>query len=493
MGDGEVEAADQKRCGAGGGGEAETVRINDAEWAGIVEKTCKKYPICRDLGDGGVVGTTDFELRAFNGLIQFQITGQSVRLIVHGSEGHTNVASEGCGDSTNTMELAIYINDISYTGRDKTVSKGWLGGTNEKTSGIDGLPWGFRAHEVKLKIAVDARLVYIPSSDKWVVRGEPNEKNKDVHVCIPKLKLGSTFINAIASMFVSVKTIISDKLFCAFKYTIPNVPALKGLLDFTKTHRGLPTTERPKIGLSVRKALSAVDARAQKYTAKLDFQTQFQVPTRPFIRYLLTSATDAAAKNQKPKRELSDAETKDLEEKEAKAKAAGLDTDSLKSGLEDAQAALDEAAKQLLDEGNQALAGTVESAANLLFGLKNNLKGTYQGGFALEKTTEKQDTKRGKVHSKKVKVDVDEFSLTVTAKDTKIPLSLFARGLASTDGEAGGDGIQAAEAEIIAGRAINEQDWEAARSNAVLLSGDIDVYRVADLEIEGNILSLIGE
>ena len=492
-----VEPADMKKCGPAE--PTETVRIPDKKWAEIVKTTCTKYPICRDLGDGGVLGTSDFELRGFDGLIQFQITGTSVRLIIHGSEGSTNVATAAkCDDSVNAMTLKIYINDLSYTGRDMTVKAGWLGGTKTETKGIE---TSLLDHVVKLKLAVDARVVYEPGSKKWVVHGTPDQKGSDVQVCIPEIKIGNWLTNFIVGMFVSVKTKVTDAIYCAFKYTIPHVAGLRGLLDFASAHRELPATERPKIGVSFRNTLDSADkaaAKAQKYTAVLDSQTQFQMPTREFIKYVVTSAAETAkGVSAAPKKELSAAEAKDLEAKKAKAKEAGLDTEALESVAEDAQQAFDGAAKALLDEHNQAVGGVVESAANLIFGLENDLKGKYSGGFSLEKTVE--GTKTDPVtrlvlptKTKQVSMKVDEASLVVTAKDTKIPLSMFAKGFIDGAGPNKGDGIRASQEEIVAGRAVNAQDWERARSNAVLLSGDVDLYKVEDLEIQGNLLNLIG-
>ena len=146
------------------------------------------------------------------------------------------------------------------------------------------------------------------------------------------------------------------------------------------------------------------------------------------------------------------------------------------------QETLNAAGKHLTDAGNVAMAGMVGSATELLFGMDNNLKGKFVGGIDLAKTIAVAKTVDGHHQDKKVTVDVEVFSLTVDAKDTKIPLSLFAKSLVMADGAAA----------VVEGGAISQQTWETARTNAVLLSGTVDVYKVEDLNVVGNLLSLIG-
>jgi hypothetical protein len=208
-----MDKDDQKRCG-GPAPEQDTKKMDDAQWNKVVADAKEKYPICKDLGSG-VLGTSDFKLLDFDGLVQFQITGKSVRLIVHGSKGASNVATNGkCDDSVNTLSMNIYIKDLLWTSRDMVMTTSW-GGLGKSKYEAQTTETSLLDHKVKLSIAVDARLMYIEADDKWTVRGKPNER--DIHVCIPELKIGNWFINAMVKMFVSVKQLIANAVYCAFK------------------------------------------------------------------------------------------------------------------------------------------------------------------------------------------------------------------------------------------------------------------------------------
>ena len=324
---GDMDKDDLKRCGGSEPTpEKDTKKMDNAQWNKVVADAMEKYPICHDIGSG-VLGTSDLKLVEFDGLVQFQITGKAVRLIVHGSKGASNVATNpgGCDEKVNTLSMKVYINDLLWTSRDMVMTTSWGGlgtskykaQTTETGGGITSLN-----HKVKLEIAVDARLVYIEAGDKWIVRGKPDKSGKpgtphghqDIHVCIPDFKIsgGITgwFVNAVVGMFGGVKEKIRNAVYCAFKYTIPAAPGLKGLLDFAKTHRALDDLHgRPKIGFAFRNSVDSTKETEEQlrsrdktkdttYTAMVDATTQFQMPTRKFIKHLLVKASETAINNQ---------------------------------------------------------------------------------------------------------------------------------------------------------------------------------------------------
>ena len=148
----------------------------------------------------GVVGTKSIEVVGFDGNITFRVENQdTLRLLVHGAEGDSNVREVDCdgkGEAApNLMTLKLGVDGFRWTSRVLKTYSSYTGAKRQevqrKTYSITG--------EVEIKLALDAKMTYDFKSDSWKV-----DKDRDVHVCFPKMRVQNQALSFLPSWLVGV-------------------------------------------------------------------------------------------------------------------------------------------------------------------------------------------------------------------------------------------------------------------------------------------------
>jgi hypothetical protein len=299
---------------------------------------------------------------------------------------------------------------------------------------------------------------------------------------------------------VDIPKIIRDQVYCAFRYTLPN-GGMRPFLEFVHVHQGHHPA-RPLVSLTIKKKLTngfvektvdgGGDARVVhefkgapgelQILSDVGAATQFRMPTMPFIRWVLEKGAQKAKEHLKeernggaedvlPRSHAIDFEEDTMHEDLKRSHAIDFDEDTMHEATEAINEWFGEQARKLDDEQNHAMGALVQSAANLVFDLDNDLRSAFRGGWKL-------------VRSRDLEIAVEEFYIKGKVTECKIPISLFVESIESLDG--------ARDQLRVASRMQEEAATTTeAIAKSVAMTGNITIAELQDLVVEGNFRSLV--
>ena len=499
---------------------------SEQEWTEIVANTCKKYSICKEIPGVGVFGIQDLMLKDFNGLIHFKISGRQVRLVMRSAEqieGKTkDVRENGCKSDTDAMMLRFKLMDYTFVKfekeRVKSTLNAMLGQAGDFETKTMTLPAGVSTlagpFTIKLKMAMDARLVRDPKNGEWttkrVAEGDtppPSALGSGPHVCVRPISIktgvgvtvGTNAFKYLSFGSLNVPEIIKNHVYCWFKYQLapPGSPLSKFLSFVHQTSENedgikVQNDRKPIVSLAVHKVMSHADKNNPTSTAfntNFKVATQLQLPTFPFFQWALSSAIE---REKKRADSLFGSERRDGESGKASALSAGelikvgldhpdIDTQSLGEAGLVLNKYLNDLALIMSEKNLHATAGIIQSMANLIFDLDNDLKGILKGQMKLDK-------------SEKVSFHIKEASLQGKVTDTRIPLSAFVQSLESFDGKRATDILQEATEMNCYNHKSGKLDGcpkAGAETGSVLVNGQVKFVDMRDVQMYGEIPRLV--
>jgi len=282
----------------------------EQEWATELNNFKKKYPIVKHIPGIGILGIKSFNVKTFDGFISFKITKDHIRLLVHGSTGVSNCIYGKGKDytDTNVMTLKIRLGKFEFLKKQKIETSTFLGFGKQYAQQITSLPL-MSSVNIKLRVAIDANIQF--EGQQWKV-----VKGQDVHVCVPSVVAAGlsdwtikllTFINPFSST-IDLKQLFQNMLYCQFKYTLPSENTLLPFLTFLRSSKTTSDdeTNEPLVEFSTRKKIhnmneDIIDEEESSSTkdvllTKANIKIKLQLPTMPFVEYLLVAGKEASLK-----------------------------------------------------------------------------------------------------------------------------------------------------------------------------------------------------
>ena len=455
--------------------ESEYLDHTDEEWTVEIKKFQEKYPIVKVIPGVGILGMQSFSLKRFDGFIEFKITRERVRLLVHGSKGTSNCGQQSVTDmeKVNAMVLKVNIGKFEFLKKQKILETSrsvmnFFAKHEEWVTQVISLPLLSNVN-VKIKIAIDANIVF--ENDQWTVK-----KGEDVSVCVPSVKaagMSEWTIKMLTGGQLNLRKAISDHIFCTFKYTLPhqNTP-LRSFLDFVRIQSGQKEEGDPLVEFSIKKLLEKTESVSNKldFMTSLDVVTQFRMPTMPFIKFLVVKGAEATAHHVahigEEKEKERDIPAHMSPSKSKVSSDLGIDMETMQAAATELSAQMDEWAIAMNDQKNHAMASVVETVSNVVFDLDNDLAGVFQGSILLE-------------DSENINVIVKQFSVTGKVTETKIPIALFVESIESLDG---------IEQVVTTSQANGKKDL----ASGIELTGLITLAKFEDVEITGKLRPFLG-
>ena len=241
--------------------EKEILEANERLKQKLGLKNLEKEGVFLPIPGYGIIAAKALSILEYDMFVKFKVSGNKVRLVIHSSEGMSNIAvlSPSTGrsrceewasgaqspDNANLARIHLYYDSVmiqQYTverRKDNSKAGQWV-----PTAPLE-VPQGaahLHVNRVSLYLGVDATISYNPKSRKWEI-DEQNEQ-KGIHVCVPEVQLPD--LSGFWQFFVRKATqsgwfqfatgelrpakILQDTIYCAFKYSIPS--ALQPLMDF---------------------------------------------------------------------------------------------------------------------------------------------------------------------------------------------------------------------------------------------------------------------
>jgi len=429
------------------------------------------------------IGTDHIDLLGFDGMINLQVVGTTMSLIVHSScknktpeECRSDVEERNRQMTTEERELHE-CTDVNMLVLQLKVTKLGIAHPNLNT---DSLPFVVRAvadfsdglhlsdlplklsnllpstheYELQVRLGLSASATFDVGTHRWQMTKE------DVHLCSPGIELqGEIAEGSVVSWLVSlVKGIVADTtlvpMFCAIKYTIPNVPWLGHVLSFVATEEARKKNEAPVAGgdagggdifmdsnqvfedeeesifqLSFDNLITPAAPAASFET--LDFRTgvQLNVPTLPFVSHLLDASKEIATDldtdetdghgQQERDESLGEGNAAPLSKKDQallmNLKSLGFNQEVFES-IQIIQLYLDKMTRNTA-EISKWLTAVMDNIWNVLFTGGNDVEMLFKGGLGIKKD---KLNKNGGLYG-----TIDHFKIEALAKKTPIDVRLF--------------------------------------------------------------------
>ena len=439
---------------------------SDEEWQQEIERIKGKYSIFKLIPGVGIFGMTEFQLKKFDGRIIFKITADHVQLLLHGAEGISNIPENGQG--CNVMGIDVLIGDFEFLKKKKILKEHWFGKPEFVKQAMT-LPV-LSSINIKLQLAIDAN-IHLNQDNEWKV-----VKGKDVNVCIPSIKaagMPAWTIKALTAVIpgiggIDLKKKIKDLVYCTFKYTLlEKEGTLATFLEFVATQKDISTTTKqssPLIEFSIQKQLTKHQDAKVDFMTEIDIILQFRQPSFPFVKFLLIKGAEASKLRVASTKSTSDLDRSNSLHSEFGNEIAGLDTSNVEKASQELNEYLNTMAEAMSNQKNHAMASIVETVANIIFDLDNDLRCIYQGDIKLE-------------NSNKIWIGVKQFQVAGKVTKTKIPIELFLKSLEDLDGIS-----------ELATRSQKTNDLK----DYIEMNGAVTLAKFTDIEIEGKFRPFMG-